>query len=94
MNSTSIIGHEHIARRAHQIWEESGRPEDNGETNWLRAERELKAQHEMTGDLGAKPTRSVEPPITGHPQSKHARHSTGYNHPGVTTDSLHHVRDR
>jgi len=94
MNSTYIIRHENIARRAYQIWEETGRPEGSEEMHWVQAEHELRAQHEGTGDTGVEQVRSVEPPISGHHASEPARHSTSYNHPGVTTDSLHHLRDR
>ena len=94
MNSPSLVSHEHIARRAHQIWEETGRPEGSCEENWLQAEREILARHGTTFEVDAKPARSVEPPITGHPHPERPRHSTDYNHPGVTTDTLHHVRDR
>jgi hypothetical protein len=94
MNSISTISHENIARRAYQIWEEAGRREGNEEIHWAQAERELRAHHETTGDEGIERARSVEPPITGHHPSEHARHSSDYSHPGVTTDSLHHVRDR
>jgi hypothetical protein len=94
MNSPSSITHENIARRAHQIWEETGRPGGDEALHWLQAERELHALHVSTGE--AKPGRgkSVEPPIPGKHSSQQTPHSTNYVHPGVTTDSLHHVRNR
>ena len=33
-----------IRDRAHQMWEENGRPEGSGEQFWLRAEQELDAR--------------------------------------------------
>ena len=92
MNSVSLITHESIARRAYQIWEETGRRDGNETMHWLKAERELRAHHESTGDAKADRGRSVEPPDSGRHSSEHIQHSTDYVHPGVTTDSLHHVR--
>jgi hypothetical protein len=94
MNSASSITHENIARRAHQIWEETGRPDGNETIHWLQAERELCARHESTEEVNADRGESVEPPISGRRASEHIRHSTDYVHPGVTTDSLHHLRNR
>ena len=94
MNSASLITHENIARRAHQIWEETGRQDGNETIHWLQAERELSAPFEPTGDAKADRGKSVEPPISGKHSSEQIRHSTNYVHPGVTTDSLHHVRNR
>lgn len=94
MNSISSITHENIARRAHQIWEQSGRQDGSETMHWLQAERELCAHHESTGEVKAERGRSVEPSISGKPIHEQTRHSTNYVHPGVTTDSLHHVRNR
>jgi hypothetical protein len=94
MNSVSLITHENIARRAHQIWEETGRQDGNEAIHWLQAERELRAEGESTGKAKSDRGSSVEPPISGKHSSEHIRHSTNYVHPGVTTDSLHHVRNR
>lgn len=44
MNSSSPITHEEIAERAHDIWEQSGRPESQETDHWLRAERELQKE--------------------------------------------------
>jgi hypothetical protein len=93
MNSTALISHENISRRAHQIWEESGRPDGNETANWLQAESELRAQLGKTGDVASERGKSVEPPAAKHTAEK-APHSANYVHPGVTTDSLHHVRNR
>jgi Protein of unknown function (DUF2934) len=93
MNSTALISHESISRRAHQIWEESGRPDGNETANWLQAESELRAQQGKTGDVVSERGKSVEPPAAKHTPDK-APHSANYVHPGVTTDSLHHVRNR
>jgi Protein of unknown function (DUF2934) len=94
MNSPSLITHENIARRAHQIWEETGRVDGNETQHWLQAERELRAHHEPTGEAKADRGKTVEPPTSGKHSSQQAPHSANYVHPGVTTDSLHHVRNR
>jgi hypothetical protein len=94
MSSISLITHETIARRAHQIWEETGRRDGNEAEHWLRAERELRADRELAGDAKAARGNSVEPPISGRHPSEQIRHSTDYIHPGVTADSLHHLRNR
>src|SRR5664280_2506315 len=51
MNLNPSISHENIARRAYQIWEETGRRDGNETTHWLQAERELHAQHGKTGEV-------------------------------------------
>jgi hypothetical protein len=94
MNSVSSITHEKIARRAYQIWEENGRRDGYETTHWLQAERELCAHRGSTGEAKADRGTLVEPPISGKHSSEQIRHSTDYIHPGVTTDSLHHVRNR
>jgi len=93
MNLTSSISHENIARRAYQIWEEAGRRDGNETVHWLQAERELDAQHGMTGEVDGARGKSVEPPVAGRQAHEISPHSTNYAHPGVTTDSLHHVRN-
>jgi hypothetical protein len=35
--------HARIRQRAHQIWEQSGRPDGQHESHWAQAERELAA---------------------------------------------------
>jgi hypothetical protein len=49
MNS-STISHTDIAQRAHEIWEQSGRPEGQETEHWLRAERELRQERGLTRD--------------------------------------------
>ena len=93
MNSTSL-SHENIARRAHQIWEEAGQPSGNETAHWLQAERELHSRREKTGHVDSARGNSVEPPVTAKHFPEKAPHSTDYVHPGVTTDSLHHFRNR
>ncbi len=41
MPSRTQVTHEDISRRAHQIWELSGRQEGHEIEQWLQAEREL-----------------------------------------------------
>ena len=93
MNLNPSISHENIARRAYQIWEEAGRRDGNETVHWLQAERELDAQHGMTGEVDGARGKSVEPPVAGRHAHEISPHSTNYAHPGVTTDSLHHVRN-
>src|SRR5271165_4201387 len=50
MNMNHSISHKNIARRAHQIWEETGRRDGNETAHWLQAERELRAQRGKTGE--------------------------------------------
>jgi Protein of unknown function (DUF2934) len=94
MNTISLITHESIARRAYQIWEEAGRHDGTDTPHWLQAERELSAQQATSGEINVDRVRSVEPPLSGKHASEQPKHSTNYAHPGVTTDSLHHVRNR
>jgi hypothetical protein len=92
MSNTTSVSHESIARRAHQIWEETGRRDGDDTLHWLQAERELSAHHEKTGEMKSDRGKSVEPPTSGKHVPEHSPHSTNYVHPGVTTDSLHHLR--
>lgn len=41
--------HDRIARRAHQIWEERGRPSGSPDEDWLRAEKELSGSGAESG---------------------------------------------
>jgi len=93
MNSASL-SHENIAGRAYQIWEEAGQPAGNETAHWLQAERELHAQRGNTGYVDPARGKSVEPPAPAKHVAGKAPHSTDYVHPGVTTDSLHHLRNR
>ena len=51
MNLDPSISHEDIARRAYQIWEETGRRDGNETARWLQAERELHARHGKAGEV-------------------------------------------
>ena len=53
MNLNPSIRHENIARRAYQIWEETGRRDGNDAAHWLQAKRELRAQRGKTGEVAA-----------------------------------------
>lgn len=44
MKSTSLVTHEEITTRAHDIWEQSDRPDGQETEHWLRAERELRKE--------------------------------------------------
>ena len=50
MSLNPSISHEDIARRAYQIWEETGRRDGNETAHWLQAKRELRARHGKTGE--------------------------------------------
>lgn len=61
MNLNASISHENIARRAHQIWEETGRRDGNEMAHWLHAERELHAQHGKTSEVdGARSAEEMQ----------------------------------
>lgn len=45
---------ERIRQRAHEIWEEEGRPEGREYSHWLRARAEIRAED---GDGPARPER-------------------------------------
>jgi hypothetical protein len=36
------VAHEEIARRAHELWEQDGRPEGRHEEHWMEAEKQLR----------------------------------------------------
>jgi hypothetical protein len=40
---------EEIARRAHQYWEQEGRPEDDAERHWFKAEADLRRRAGLEG---------------------------------------------
>ncbi|WP_313526707.1 DUF2934 domain-containing protein [Shinella sp.] len=46
---------ERIRKRAHEIWEEEGRPEGREYSHWLRARADIQAED------GEKPKRPVSP---------------------------------
>ena len=47
MNLSSMITHEEISRRAHDIWEQCGRLDGQETEHWLRAERELRNERQQ-----------------------------------------------
>ncbi len=51
---------EQIRSRAHQLWEEAGRPEGRGDEFWHQAERELSDASEAQGDT-SQPVPNVLP---------------------------------
>jgi len=57
--------HEAIAQRAHEIWENEGRPEGRAMEHWLRAVSELKAQsngsHSEPRESQPRPARRTTP---------------------------------
>lgn len=53
MNLNCSISRKNIARRAYQIWEETGRLDGNEAAHWLQAERELHAHPGKPGKGGS-----------------------------------------
>jgi len=51
MTVNPAFSHRNIARRAHQIWDETGRRDGSETVHWLQAERELHVQHGKTGGV-------------------------------------------
>jgi hypothetical protein len=51
VNPTRFPTHEEILARAHDIWEQSGRPEGHAMEHWLRAEQELRKEREQADEL-------------------------------------------
>src|ERR1035438_8200641 len=51
MNLSPSISHENIARRAYQIWDETGRRDGNETAHWLQAERDLHTRPQKTGNV-------------------------------------------
>jgi hypothetical protein len=94
MNPIPSISHAAIAQRAHQIWQQAGQPDGHDSAHWHQAEQELHAQHaKEAGANGARGKSAIPAPTAKHSPDKSA-HSAKYDHPGVTTDSLHHQRSR
>jgi hypothetical protein len=95
MNSSASVSHDAIAQRAYLLWEEAGQPHGQATEFWLQAERELHAKHDkLGGDPNGVRGTAVVPPVVGKRVPERTPHSTPYVHPGVTTDSLHHLRKR
>jgi hypothetical protein len=40
-NRSDNLTHEEISAHAHDIWEQSGRPDGQADVHWIRAEQEL-----------------------------------------------------
>jgi len=61
----ALAHHEAIAQRAHEIWENEGRPEGRAMEHWLRAVSELKAQNNGEPDelQTAKPRAGRRTPL-------------------------------
>lgn len=51
MNPTRFPTHEEILARAHDIWEQSGRPEGHAMEHWLRAEQELRKERAQADEF-------------------------------------------
>lgn len=74
-NLTKPIGEDAIARRAHELWEQEGRPEGRAVEHWLEAERQLRGTGEsqeasqafqvMSADTSKRPNRSAVNPRNG-----------------------------
>jgi hypothetical protein len=89
MKTTPSVTPEKISQRAHQLWEQAGKPQGSHNEHWLQAEQELKASEgKHQGTAGG----SVEPGRNAPNASTKAPHSSDYQHPGATTDAIHHHR--
>ena len=47
--------HDQVARRAHELWEQDGRPQGRHEQHWLEAERQLRGTSAEEQDALAHP---------------------------------------
>lgn len=47
---------EHISARAHQLWEQAGRPDGRQDEFWHQAERELRETEQLREQAEAPPT--------------------------------------
>ncbi len=92
MNKTSAITHAVISRRAHQIWENSGRPAGGELAHWLQAEHELNEQHAESGRGNRNRQERADGSATSNHVPARAPHSTDPIRPAVTADALHHRR--
>jgi hypothetical protein len=57
---TPKISEEEVRKRAHQFWEEHGKPEGRDEEFWHTAERELKGKQDRGEDMKGSPDDSAE----------------------------------
>jgi hypothetical protein len=56
---------EEVSRRAYELWEQEGRPEQKDLHHWLRAEQELRREREGAGNSNGTNAQSVSrPPST------------------------------
>jgi hypothetical protein len=84
--------HDRISERAHQLWEQAGKPNGRETEDWLQAEREIK--HSDTAALSDPHRgREVEPLPHGKPVNTPAPHSTNSKPAHVSADALHHRRN-
>ena len=86
MSTTHSPSHEDISRRAYELWEKAGRPEDDGTDHWIRAEAELHDRLALAAEAARAHGKPVEPPHPGKHLPDRAPHSADYAHPGVATD--------
>ena len=93
MSSLTPSENEIIANRAYQLWESCGYQHGHDQEHWTQAEHELR-DRQLKEEQAANRGKKVEPPAAGHkPAPESTPHTTGYNHPGITTDALHHHRE-
>ncbi len=92
MSSLTPTEIEIISSRAYQLWEASGYQHGHDQEHWNQAEHELR-EHQLREEQAANRGKTVEPPTLGHKHTPETTpHTTGYNHPGISTDALHHQR--
>lgn len=77
-----------IARRAYEIWEQEGRPENRDLHHWLRAEQELVAQQSSSGQSSGSTARTENSDAQmrggAKPSSQPARKPSGNPFPAET----------
>lgn len=56
-----MIDESKISERAHQLWEQAGRPEDQSDTYWHQAREQLEAEQGSSGvDTGESTSSDLE----------------------------------
>jgi hypothetical protein len=59
-SSLEEVDHDEIARRAHELWLERGRPEGSAEQNWFEAAEQLRAMTNSQNSRSQSKSGSVQ----------------------------------
>jgi hypothetical protein len=65
-----MVMHEEIARKAYELWEQSGRIPGHDLDNWIEAERIMKARSEEEKSSGQKDSNKCGPGRSGGGKNK------------------------